>query len=219
VPDGDNDGFCDAIDLCPLVPDPMQADNDNDGQGDLCDVCTQLPPGTFGDRHKVQISSLNKPVGQQRLKAQARCLGYPDVQNIDVVADGVRLVGTDSNGNVIFDSQIPGGAWDPSQKVGWKSHGFPTGFTASYYNAGTIVPLVNGFQRVKFVTKAGVGITKFTAVAKNGAFPVAVNGLPVKFTIATATPAANGECCELIFPATAPAKPSCVLAGSKVICK
>ncbi|MCW5892710.1 MAG: hypothetical protein KIT14_19535 [bacterium] len=219
VPDTDGDGFCDAIDLCPLVPDPLQLDSDNDGQGDLCDVCTQLPPGTFGDRHKVQITSLNKPVGQQRLKAQARCLGYPNVENIDVVANGVRLVGTASNGTVIFDAQIPGGAWNQSQKAGWKSHGFPTGFTASYFNAGTVVPLVNGFQRVKFVTKAGVGITKFTAVAKNGAFPLAVNGIPVKFTIATAFPAANGECCELQFPATAPAKPSCVLSGSKVTCK
>jgi hypothetical protein len=219
VPDTDSDGFCDAIDLCPLVPDPLQADSDGDGQGDLCDVCTQLPPGTFGDRHKVQITNLNKPAGQHRLKAQARCLGYPNVENIDVVADGVRLVATDANGNVIFDAQIPGGAWDQSQKAGWKSHGFPTGFTASYYNAGTVVPLVNGFQRVKFVTKAGVGITKFTAVAKNGAFPIAPGGTPVKFTIATATPAVNGECCELVFPATSPAKPSCVVNGSKVICK
>ncbi len=38
--DADEDGVSDAVDLCPTVPDPAQADTDGDGAGDLCDaVC------------------------------------------------------------------------------------------------------------------------------------------------------------------------------------
>ena len=35
--DTDADAVVDAADLCPLLPDPSQADQDGDGFGDLCD--------------------------------------------------------------------------------------------------------------------------------------------------------------------------------------
>jgi hypothetical protein len=35
--DGDGDGVPDALDNCPLDPNPDQADDDGDGEGDLCD--------------------------------------------------------------------------------------------------------------------------------------------------------------------------------------
>jgi len=42
--DGDDDGICDPIDVCPLVSDPAQSDGDGDGVGDLCQ-CTAPAPG------------------------------------------------------------------------------------------------------------------------------------------------------------------------------
>lgn len=36
-PDDDGDGICNALDLCPFVADPAQADGDGDGVGDVCD--------------------------------------------------------------------------------------------------------------------------------------------------------------------------------------
>lgn len=64
-PDADGDGITDALDNCPTVPNPTQADIDNDGHGDDCDPCpsfsnpgptpcpttttTTLPPDTDGD--------------------------------------------------------------------------------------------------------------------------------------------------------------------------
>lgn len=36
-PDGDGDGFCDAIDICPGAEDPPQRDLDGDDVGDACD--------------------------------------------------------------------------------------------------------------------------------------------------------------------------------------
>jgi hypothetical protein len=44
LPDGDVDGFCDAVDLCPGISDPAQADTDGDGVGDVCQ-CTSPAPG------------------------------------------------------------------------------------------------------------------------------------------------------------------------------
>ena len=41
--DIDGDGVEDALDLCPLVPDPEQTDGDRDGVGDACDNCPTEP--------------------------------------------------------------------------------------------------------------------------------------------------------------------------------
>jgi hypothetical protein len=44
MPDGDADGVCDPVDLCPHIADPAQADGDGDGIGDACQ-CTAPAPG------------------------------------------------------------------------------------------------------------------------------------------------------------------------------
>lgn len=38
-PDTDGDSVCDAVDNCPLRPNPLQIDTDTDGVGDSCDNC------------------------------------------------------------------------------------------------------------------------------------------------------------------------------------
>lgn len=43
VPDGDADGFCDAIDNCPSVSNPNQANADGDAFGDACDTGGSQP--------------------------------------------------------------------------------------------------------------------------------------------------------------------------------
>src|SRR5262249_25832793 len=46
--DFDGDGFQDAADNCPNVPNPDQADADGDGVGDACDNCPSVPnPAQF----------------------------------------------------------------------------------------------------------------------------------------------------------------------------
>lgn len=41
--DIDNDGFLNAQDNCPLIPNSNQSDLDNDGIGDKCDNCVNTP--------------------------------------------------------------------------------------------------------------------------------------------------------------------------------
>jgi len=44
IPDADGDGIEDVVDVCPVVPDPLQGDADGDGDGDLCE-CGDAHPG------------------------------------------------------------------------------------------------------------------------------------------------------------------------------
>ncbi|WP_437835294.1 DNRLRE domain-containing protein [Sorangium sp. So ce1153] len=49
APDMDGDGVPDALDSCPTVRNPLQADSDGDGLGDVCDLeCVSVQRGTFG---------------------------------------------------------------------------------------------------------------------------------------------------------------------------
>lgn len=52
-PDTDTDGAPDAVDNCPVDPNPHQDDADGDGKGDVCDVC----PGTFDSTAPINVDN------------------------------------------------------------------------------------------------------------------------------------------------------------------
>jgi hypothetical protein len=56
---------------------------------------------------------------------------------------------------------------------------------------------------MKFVWKAGQGITKFAIVGKDGTYPVAEGDEPLKLTLVLDPPVATtGQCCEAYFVAS-----------------
>ncbi len=218
-PDGDMDGVCDEIDVCPVDADPMQVDSDADDLGDVCDPCTNTLP-TIGDRGKATLQGLNGPAGTHSMKAQGRCSEYPGVMNLDPINEGLRLVVSDKDGNFILDATVPPGAYSNGTKSGWKVNSFPKGFTSDYRNKSANPPL--GLERLKFVVKEGLGITKFQAIVKKGTLLVAPGQQPIKITLVTDLPVATtGECCEWTYTEVPPARPSCVFKGgsSKLLCK
>jgi hypothetical protein len=204
VPDADLDAFCDAIDVCPDVFDPAQADVDNDGLGDACDVCSNVLP-SFADRSRVTMGQLDTPPGDDTLKIKGRCIPFLEAPAIDPATNGIRIVMHDKFDAVVFDATIPPGQFSTVTRSGWKSHEFPSGITSLYRNPGSVVPLVNGIKKVKLVLKSGLGLTKFGVRGKGGSYPVALGAEPVRVTFVVSPPSAvNGQCCEMLFTGPEP---------------
>ncbi|MCU0224454.1 MAG: thrombospondin type 3 repeat-containing protein [Acidobacteria bacterium] len=68
--DGDADGVSDAIDLCPAVSDPAQADRDRDALGDACDACPDDAPNDL-DADGICTSADNCPLAANSDQADA----------------------------------------------------------------------------------------------------------------------------------------------------
>jgi hypothetical protein len=129
---------------------------------------------------------------------------FQETPTIDPMTNGVRLVMQDNMANR-RSTRRSRRRLRRRHEAGWKVHTFPTGMTAQYKNAGTVVPLINGIKKLKFVLKSGQGITKF----KRGRQERLVSGRPsatspVKVTFIADPPLAEtGQCCEM-FPGPAP---------------
>jgi hypothetical protein len=57
--DSDGDGWVDAQDSCPTVPNATQVDSDGDAMGDMCDPCPLLPGETADVCQPIFLSKLN----------------------------------------------------------------------------------------------------------------------------------------------------------------
>jgi hypothetical protein len=102
LPDTDGDGFCDAVDVCPLIGDGAQADGDGDGTGDLCQ-CTASAPGRCiagGGSKRTDCVMEIMPTGPAplnrkgtKVKAKVRCIDGDPACDLDGAADGTCTFG------------------------------------------------------------------------------------------------------------------------------
>jgi hypothetical protein len=215
--DSDADTVCDALDNCPADPNPGQENGDTDSLGDACDPCTA---GGVATKHKLTLSKLLGPAGDDKLsfKAQAT-LAQPLVPALDPLATGARLLVTGAlDGTLVVDATIPAGAYDVGTRTGWKVNGSATSWT--YKNPGTHP---EGITVVGVRTAASTpGLVKVKGKGKSGTYPVTPANLPLRTTVVLDPPAsASGLCVEALWPATPPGRPTCALAsaGSVVKCK
>jgi hypothetical protein len=218
--DADGDSVCDGDDNCQSIPNPGQENADGDLFGDACDPCTNLAP-TVQEKATLTLSNLLTPASDDKLAFSSFFTGVPASPAIDPVQNGVRFLIVDATGATPVDVTIPGGVYDPGTKSGWKANAAGTAWT--YKNAGSVVPLVNGINKVaiKAVAKTP-GKYKTQVKGKNGLYPVDPGKLPLVATFIVDPPfASSGQCGEAMFPAPAPARPSCVAAsgGKTVRCK
>jgi hypothetical protein len=213
-PDTDGDGICDAIDNCPTVPNPDQANADGDALGDACDPCTN---GALATKPKLTATKLLAPSGDDKLSFNGSA-AIPQTPALDPSTRGVRILLTGATGTTILDATVPGGAYDSTTKTGWRVNGTQTAW--SYKSPGTAT---QGIDKVAVKVDPSVtGGVKFTVKGKNGAYPVTQGDLPVVATLVFDVPTAiGGQCVEEHFPATPPTSPSCALlsGGATLKCK
>ncbi len=102
LPDGDADGVCDDVDLCPFVADPAQVDGDGDGIGDQCQ-CTAPAPGRCiaggGSRRSdcllefLTTGRLSFNRRGTKLRSAVWCTDGDPVCDVDGARDGVCTFG------------------------------------------------------------------------------------------------------------------------------
>ena len=201
--DQDGDGVCDADDDCPLDADSDQADTDGDGLGDVCDPCTGAPI----DKPKLAITKQLTPTGDDALSFRG-AMTLPTTPVLDPVTTGARVIVEG-----VLDATIPGGAYDPATKTGWKigKHG---SFTYKNGEGGIL-----GIVRLGLKGSSKVpGSIKFAVAAKKGSYAVDPAHLPSEATLIV--DASAGQCGDARFPGPPPA-PVCVYKAKsgKVQCK
>jgi len=217
LPDTDTDGVCDALDNCDAIANPTQSNADADALGDACDPCTNIVP-TVQQRARLTVSRIQAPGGDERVSFRGAFLNVPASPTIDPVTNGLRFLMTDNAGATVVDVTLPGGAYNPATRAGWRANGSGTGWT--YRNAGNPLPLVGGITRAQLrATPSVPGRYRFAIRGKNGTYTVNPANLPLVGTIVIDVPfATTGQCGEAKFN-VAPAACTLVSGGKTVRCK
>lgn len=191
APDGDGDGVCDRIDVCPDHPDPGQGDGDDDGAGDACDPCTG---GATHASAKLRLVGVANPEGADRLRYNAT-LELPGAEELSVAATGLHLAVTDALGVSVVDLLLPPGDRE-GPEGGWFSSGdgtrqrFVTGPDA---DGPQVRATVRSYRHRP-------GILKVTIHVRRAAFPTAGLELPLRANVSfTPGVGATGECADAAF--------------------
>lgn len=203
------DATCDGVStVCPA--NPTLPDGDNDGDCDAIDVCTTLDPGqVFATKPKsrVVLSKINSDAlpGNDSLVISAFFALPPgrSFSELTPLADGVRVVLLADDGTQRLDATIPGGAYSTATKIGWKLSG--NGKTWTYINRSASP--ANGISQVVINNKDTTRTprrVKVTVKGKKGTYPVVAADSPVQavVTLGDADAAEQGLCGESAYATT-----------------
>jgi hypothetical protein len=186
-------------------------DADGDGLCDATDPCTNAGGLRTATRAKLKASRLLPP-GEDDVLAASGVITIPAAPPIDPVTTGVRVLYGDQSGT-IFDTLATPGAWDPATRVGWVARNG----SFKYVDGSRTSHLI---KVVLKATAAVPGQYKVTVKGRDGTYAAA--NPPVRLIVVADPPhAAAGACGEWLYPATAPATPSCITnaIGSVIKCR
>lgn len=167
-------------------------------------------------RALLVVNRLDTPPGDDRLAFRADVmLPHPFAPALDPVAVGVAVVVADVAGVRVLDVTVPGGAYDPATKVGWRAA--RSGTSWKYVDkrpmpSGGITALA-----VRDLSDKEPGLVRVKVTGKRGAYPVAAASLPLTGIVVLDPPtAATGQCGVAAF--TAP-DGSCTTTGRRLTCR
>jgi hypothetical protein len=172
-------------------------------------------------RPKISIRNPAPPPGDEAFQFSG-ALTVPSNPTIDPVTQGVRAIVVDAHSGTVVDVTVPPGLYSDATRAGWIAN---TGLTSwTYKNAGTVVPLIQGIDRVRIRRVPAVpGLFKFSIQGKTGTYPVAnPAGIPLTATLILTPPTAPTGACGLgIFPGPAKPFPTCGFnaSGTQLRCR
>lgn len=154
------------------------------------------------------------PPGDDSLVLSGRlAMPHPFDPPLDPIATGVALAIDDASGARVADISIPGGAYDPDRRAGWRvTRG---GGAWKYVHRGNDPPGGIRSVTIRDLSRRQPGVLKIRAVGRRGSYPVATSALPLTAFFSVDPPtAATGQCGVADFVAA-----RCARDGRHVACR
>jgi hypothetical protein len=164
----------------------------------------------------LTVRNLDSVPGDDRLAFSGQLLvPHPFDPAFDPAANGIGLIAGDAATTQWLNVVIPGGAYDPTSRVGWKAA--RGGGRWRYINDSATPP--GGIARVTItdLSHRQPGLLQFSVQGRAGTYPADVASLPLAGTIVLDPPTAEtGQCGTAAFDGSTP---RCRRYGSAVRCR
>jgi hypothetical protein len=165
---------------------------------------------------RITIRNVDTPPGDDVLSFRGEMtLAHPFAPALDPVANGVGLLVANAAEGRVLDLVIPGGAWDPDARSGWKPS--PGGTKWRYLNKGTAP--AGGITRIVIedLSHRTPGLVRFSVKGRHGSYPVNPADLPLEgFLVVDQPTAESGQCAKLAFDGSSAV---CAIDGGTVKCR
>lgn len=185
--DCDDDEPC-TIDACDPdldcinlpVPDGTPCeDGDACTVGDACldGSCESGGDAATIDRPRLTLGHLHAS-GETRLRFRGSFVP-PRPLGLDPVANGIRLLVFDVDGTLLADLLVPGGAFDPVERVGWSSSGSKVTYVdRRRLQQGPVSGVV-----LRNRSASTPGLVLFKVKGKRGSFTIDADSLPLSVAL------------------------------------
>ena len=165
---------------------------------------------------RIAVRRLATPPGDDTLFFQGQVtVPHPFSPALDPVAAGVGIVITDSASARLIDRLVPGGAFDPVTRVGWKAA--PSRGTWKYVNRSPDAPAGIASVTIRDLSRKAPGLVQFSVRGWRGAYAADPAKLPLTGLFVLDPPTAEtGQCGQAAFPG---GTASCTAGPRAIVCR